>query len=725
MNNILIVGSYGTFTDELINKFHKENWYIYTLTTSKKRVKPAHVFEQYVFQYNSNNIKDIISNCRPDVVVFSGAYDPLYKWEEDTQNEDSLGYISGLSNLLMCSAISGAGHFIYVSSDKVFEDEYIVDIREEMPVTPNSFKGMTISQGENMTMHFGQTTQMETSVVRIAHMYGVPSDRASCTDIYSQMCVKVLVSGRISVNAKKVITALYINDAVEGLYLLISAPERKYSLYHISSMEEVTEDMIVGLIQENYSQPVEILDQTIGLRHRTVLSNERFSREFSFHVVNSCEKMIPVIISYMMSHKSHFLYNDEKYEGKGVRSRIYQLFKNIVPFLECIVFFIPFFMLNNRAAGSTYFDGINVYMLYVLLFAMIHGRQQAIFASLLSVLGYCFREMYTSTGFSLLININTYIWIAHIFIVGLTVGHLKDRFGEMELDKNEKIDFLNDRLQDITVINTSNTRIKNYYADKLISSKEGIGRIYDITSRLDRAETGEVLFVALDVLAEIMKTKDIAIYLVSNSNFCRLASASSQKASSLGKSVPVKKYSMIFDVLETKQVYINRSLDVNLPMMAGALYDDKDNMRIVIFLWDIPYERMTLYEANLLTVAGALVYSVVVREADYLDALAYRRFITETSILQESAFEEMVDIYKRVGEKGYADSTIFYVQKSSMSMKQLNDSIRPLLRGTDYMGIMQDGTLAILLTNTNEQEAVYVRNRLEEHNIITYLEKSV
>ncbi len=153
--------------------------------------------------------------------------------------------------------------------------------------------------------------------------------------------------------------------------------------------------------------------------------------------------------------------------------------------------------------------------------------------------------------------------------------------------------------------------------------------------------------------------------------------------------------------------------------------DDKNNMRIVIFIWDIPYEQMTLYEANLLTVVSALVYSVAVREADYLDALAYRRFIPETAILQESAFEEMVDIYKRVGEKGYAESTMFYVQKGSMSMKQLNDNMQPLLRDTDYMGIMPDGALAVLLTNTNEQEAIYVRNRLEENNIATYLENKI
>ncbi len=725
MSSILIVGSYGTFTEELISKFYKENWSIYTLTSNKKLIKPAHVFEQYVFGYDSSSVREVISSSRPDAVLFTGAYDPLYRWEDENVKEESLNYITGLSNLLMCTAMLGVRHFIYTSSDRVFEDEYVVDIREDMPASPGSFKAMTISQGEKLAMHFGDTTQMEVTVARIARMYGIPANREACTDIYSEMCVKALVSGRLKVNAKKVLSALYVRDGVEALYLLIKAPERKHRLYHISSMEEVTEDAVARLIQENYSHPIDIVDQTIGLRHRIILANERFCIEFSFQVRNSYKEMIPMMIAHMKKHKNLFLYHDEQYEGKSLRYRALRLFKKTVPFLECIVFFVPFFMLNNRAVGSTYFGGINFYLLYVLIFAMVHGRQQAIFSSLLSVIGYCFRQMYTETGFSLLIDIKTYIWIAQIFAVGLTVGHLKDKFREMEGDKNERISFLTDRLNDITVINSSNTRIKNYFADKLISSTESVGRIYEITSRLDKAKAGEVLFAALDSLSEIMETPDVSIYLVSNRKYCRLASASSEKARSLGKSIQMKNYRMIFDALEGKQVYINRSLDHTLPMMASALFDDRGEMRIVILLWDIPYDQMTLYQANLLTVAGALVYSMVVRDADYLDALAYRRYLPGTRILQEAAFNAMVDIYRSAGEKGYAESCIFYVKGDAMPREELNDKIQASIRDTDYVGAMADGNLAILLTNTNMSEAIYVRKRLEEKLIPTYLEKKL
>lgn len=719
MSSILIIGSYCTFTNELIHKFNKENWRIYTLTNNKKRMKPMHVFEQYLFRYDSDSIKEIISSCRPDIVLFTGAYDTLNQWEEDKAKAESLHYITGLSNLLMCSAMLGVKHFLYISSDQVYEDEYIVDIKEDMPISPRSFQGMTISQGENLALHYEQTTRMEVTVARIAQMYGLPMDREDCTDIYSKMCVKALVTGRLKVNAKKVLSALYVKDAIEALYQLVKAPERKHSIYHISSREEVTEDAVARLIQENYTHPIEIVDQTIGLKHRVVLSNERFCEEFPFQVKNSYKDTIPQMISYITGHKNLFLYEDEKQERNRSGYRVRRIFRKAVPFLESIVFFIPFFMLNNRAVGSTYFNGINFYLLYVLLFAVVHGRQQAIFASLLSVVGYCFRQLYTSSGFSLLININTYIWIAQLFVVGLTVGQLKDSFREMEMDKNEKIDFLSERMNDISVINYSNTKIKNYYAEKLISTTESIGRIYEITSRLEKADSGEVLFAALDTLSEIMEVQDVSIYLVSDVEHCRLASASSEGSRSLGKSILIKNYRMIFDALTSKQVYINRSLESNLPMMASALFDDKNNMRIIIFLWNISYEQMTLYQANLLTVVGSLVYSAVVKDANYLEALAYRRYLPDTTILGEAAFKRMVDIYKNAEKKGYAESCMCLVRRENLSPKELSDKIRPILRETDYVGAMQDGGLAILLTNTNEQESICVRKRLEEMDIQT------
>lgn len=721
MNTILIIGNFDFFTKALIKKLYIEKWHIYTLVSSRKLIKPAHVFEQYVFDYSSNSVKEIIKSCRPDVIVFTGAYDSLYNWDSENVKNTALKFTADLSNILISTAILGIRHFIYISSEIVFEDDYIIDIKEDVAVSSSSYKGMTISQGENLALHYDQTNQMEVTVLRLANMYGIPYNRREANDICSKMCVEAMDKGRLVVNAKKAFSSLYVKDAVEAIYILLNAAERNHNLYHVSGTEEVTEDNIARLIKKNSSYPLEIIDQTMGLKQRKILSNERFMSEFTFEIRNSYSVTIPMIISYINSHKKRFLRSDGEVEGKGNRYHLFRLLKKAIPFIESTVLFIPAFMLSHGTVDIQYLDGINFYLLYVLLFAIVYGRQMAIFSSLYCVIGYSLSHILNSSSSSLVIDPKIYIQIVQIFIVGLSVGHLKDKFIEKSEDMNDEVDYIKEQLKDIMVINSSNERIKEYYTDKLVGSTESIGRIYDITAKLQKSEKGEVLFAALDSLKEIMETEEIAIYLVSNRNYCRLASASSGKASSLGKSITMDKYYMIFDVLQSGQVYINRTLDINLPMMASAIYDDLENMRIVIFLWNLPYERMTLYYSNLLTIAGALVYSVFVRDANYMDALAYKRYIPETSVLQEDAFKEMVEIYRRAGEKGYAEASILYIQNDDMSIIDISDRINPLLRETDYMGLLDDGGIAILLTNSNMRESLYVRERLEGIGVRTYL----
>ncbi len=720
MPNILIIGDYNPLTNHLIEKLHTEKWHIYTLISNKKLLKPLHVFEQYVFDYQSDSIKEIVASCRPDVVLFSGAYDSCYHWNSEN-NDTALSYTADLSNILIAVSLQGVRHFVYISSEIVFEDEYIVDIKENMPVSPNSYKGMAIAQGEDLALHYGQSAQMEVTVVRLSQMYGIPKDRSGCCDIFSRMCVEAIVNVRLRINAKRVFSGLCVKDAVEALFLLIQAPERKHHLYHISSMEEVTEDKVAQVIKTHCIQDVEVVDQTVGLKQRFILSNERFRSEFPLSLNCKWEEMIPSIITYINHHKKRFLQDGESIETNGDKSSFIRLLHKALPFVEGIVMFILVFLFSHGTIESRFFASIHFYLLYVLLFALMYGRQMAIFTSLLSAIGLTLSQVLHSTNVSFLIEADTYLQIVQIFLVGLSVGHLKDKFKETKDEMDEEVNFLKDQLKDISVINSSNAKIKDYYSDKLISSRESIGRIYGITSKLQKSEKGEILFAALDTIKEIMEIEGVSIYLISNKKYCRLVSSSDSKAASLGKTLLIDEYGVIFEILRSGQVYTNRTLDSSLPMMASSLFSDEGNMRIVIFLWNLPYEKMTLYYANLLTVVGALVYSVFVRDANYLDALAYRRYIPDTSILQDTAFEEMMSIYKRAEENGYAESCILFIERGNLSLKEVNDKIHPLLRETDYIGERPDGNLAILLTNTNKNESIHVKERLERENITTQL----
>ena len=179
----------------------------------------------------------------------------------------------------MSSSTQGVRRFIYLSSEIVFNNDYIVDIKEDMPVYPNSYMSMAISIGENMTIHVGQATQIDTSLVRLANLYDIPKNKESCNDTITKMCLEAATNRRLEVNAKRTFAPLYVDDAVEALYLLLESKKREHKIYHISSMDEVTEDKIAKLIINNYSSPIDIIDSTKGLSKKKSCRGQSGKRE--------------------------------------------------------------------------------------------------------------------------------------------------------------------------------------------------------------------------------------------------------------------------------------------------------------------------------------------------------------------------------------------------------------------------------------------------------------
>ena len=193
----------------------------------------------------------------------------------------------------------------------------------------------------------------------------------------------------------------------------------------------------------------------------------------------------------------------------------------LFPFVENLVCFIPFFMLNNRTVGSKYFANLDPFLLYVLLFAIVYGQQQATFSAMCAVAGYLFRQMYTRSGFEVLMDYNTYVWIAQLFILGLVVGYMRDQIRTMRMESQELEDHLSRQITDIRDINESNIRVKKVMEQQLIDQRDGIGKIYSITKALDQRMPDEVMFYAVEILTELMGTRDVALYNVVNGDYAR------------------------------------------------------------------------------------------------------------------------------------------------------------------------------------------------------------
>ena len=83
--------------------------------------------------------------------------------------------------------------------------------------------------------------------------------------------------------------------------------------------------------------------------------------------------------------------------------------------------------------------------------------------------------MYHRSGFDVILDYNTYIWIAQLLILGLAVGYMRDRLRVLEDEGKNEVKFLSKQIDDIADINVSNVRIKEMLSTQIVNQNDSFG----------------------------------------------------------------------------------------------------------------------------------------------------------------------------------------------------------------------------------------------------------
>ncbi len=705
--NVLLIGGAGSLLDSMVNRLHKEGHRIFLLTAEKgKKQRHKHVFESYYFDFENESIPQVFESVRPDVALYLGACDPGARAANETQ---AVHYISGLTNLLVSFSMMQGGRFVYLSTSDIFEgsrDGLVLEDDKPCCDTPRS---LVLAQAEELCVSYRRNLGRDIVVLRLDHLYHIPGSRDEVKDSCGRLCLEALQEHTITWNESGFFSMLYEADATEFIYRMMFCREHREALYNLSSSVPVTEQLLAGYIQEAGVEAAPRRTDTAEAGR--VLSNKRYREEFGMRFFSDPKDMTQRTLRYMQEHPEDF--EKKKAQKKPLLKRLADrlgwLFSILIPYIENLICFIPFFMLNNRAVGSSYFDRLDFYLLYVLLFAIVYGQQQATFSAILAMAGYVFRQMYDQSSFEVLSSYSTYIWLAQLFIVGMAVGCMRDKLREQRLESAEEAEYLTGRVDDISDINKSNVHVKDSLRTQIINQNNSVGKIYEITSSLNQYTTEEVLFHAAEIMAKLMETRDVAIYMVSNHDYARLLSATSAKAKSMGRSIRYRETGEMFEALDRRQVFINRKLDQSLPMMADAIFDS-DEIQLIVMAWGLPWEAMTLGQANLMSVVGSLIREAVLRAGRYMKALEGQRYEKGSSVLNRQAFTALIQMFQTAQARGLTDCTVLkYAGEDAIAR---SGEIGAHLRQSDYLGSLGDGGLYILLPNADANDAQFAIRRL-------------
>ena len=333
--DVLLVGSTSNLMQKLVDKLDKEKHRIFVLTEEGKEV-PGYrrAFETYRFDYDNTCIREIFNSVKPDVTIFMGAFDWNFDWCGG--QGASVTYTSAVLNMLMAFAAQQKGRFIYLSSDEVFDGLSVSTKLEVENHTEEKPKAQAIAMGEKLCLDYRNMVEGSVVVLRLDHLYGIPTRQEEVGNICAQMCMQAIDTGevvidgdrglfveeaepaietinkcRYTVDMEKKFSPVFLSDAVEYIYQVAAAEKCRHAVYQVSGSIAVSQTEIAELIQqslkkksgENSVTIVEELDQG---KNSVSLSGFAFLEEFRLRAFNSPKKAIPKLAEYLQKNSARF-----------------------------------------------------------------------------------------------------------------------------------------------------------------------------------------------------------------------------------------------------------------------------------------------------------------------------------------------------------------------------------------------------------------------------------
>ncbi len=714
---VIIVGTYGLLTETLVTRLKKEACENFVITGSKipEETRHKNVVEEYPFDYSNINIPFIMESIKAEVVIYTGALDERLSLNKQS---DAIAYIGGLYNMLISASKSGVKKFIYLSSTQVY-DKTLEGLIEENSRTTSEYdlETMTIMNGEEIVLKYGLENDMQVVILRCSEAYDFYNNKLNMASFCTELSIELMKNNVVYIDKNKQHDFIHVADVAEAIYRTIVVKELNQKIYNICSGCSFTEEQTYRLASELLTEKGEVRYLGDSPVIDKVFSYGAAKRDLGFTVKYSFEEGFIRLIERL---KQFSLKNDPKvgasFSFAELRGNIRSILKWLFPYFETIAVFSAVQLITYITRDSVYFKSIDLYLLYVVFIAVIYGKGQTTIALLLSFAGKIALEPDFSI-YNAVVDYNNYVWMLQFLIVGMGTGYIRDKYKQSIGDKEETIEYLNAELAEIKEINHSNIRIKKIYESRLINYQDSFGRIYTILSKLGDLEPDKVMYEAVDVIAQIMNSNDIVIYGVSKgSNYARVIASSSNMKTPVKKSVELGTLDDVYEEIKKRKIYVNRTLGNDKPAMAGGIFQD-DNLMCIIFIWYLPFENTGLYYLNLFQVVLSLIEQALQRAHYFIDENRGSRYIDDTKILTERAFETIRDIRRQGSETNVTEFCVLEIIREGGSLKEINDMIVPILRQQDYLGLGKNGKLYLLLSNTNESEAENVISRLLKNGI--------
>lgn len=708
---VLIVGSYGLVTGNLIARLHREKCDVYVLTGKKSADKrsglPRHI--SFSFQASSADVKYVIQGIMPDYVVFTGAWDENYQWE----NEDcASAFNSALVNVLSWAKAYQVPRVCYLSC---------MDAAKE-----KGSRGALVRNGERICETYAEPGFF-VAALRLPYVYGSSQCVEDTLDLLSEQCFLAKGGNDFLLPAART-APLYVSDLAEAIYRVgrEELKDKAYGCYTVKGKERMDGDSFRACVRAMYPDGKASPAGHLRLPDAEEDPGTDFIRDFGYSPrigVKTGLERVEVFLSRNYKKIDEIRRRRQQQQKlerqQAVRSQIRQGLTKILHILEIVAVFAAALAAQYFLKGEIQaFSSVDFLLLYIVLIAITRGVGESILAVLLSTGGNLWLRLNEGGMLSQVLSQYDFVMqflFYFVIAIGIAYSFLNNRNRLKE--RMEQLHELEEEYTRIIDINKTNVEIKRTFEDRLINYGDSIGKIYNVVSELDVLEVDKIMMSALRVVSKIMGVKDVSIYYAGTDDYFHFVGATTRDTGSQ-KTILLREYEEMEKALLSGDVFMNHNIGGELPRMAAPIFSD-NKLVYIVMLWNIEFEELNLYKKNLFLVLVKLITSSLEKGYQYEKVGRNQEYYEETNIMLPEAFERRVAEQLEGKTKEEAEYTLIQVQTGGRSLAQLNADFSTLLRDSDRIGYRKEGDPFIyVLAHTNYDDAEFVVRKLAREGFV-------
>ncbi|TYP68633.1 NAD-dependent epimerase/dehydratase family protein [Paenibacillus methanolicus] len=716
---VLITGGYGFIGSFVAERFHKEGYDVYIIdnlsTGSKNNVEFKH--KSYLLAVEDRKCEEIFRSNGFDIVVHLAAQVDVVTSMENPRL-DTKSNILGLSNMLNLSAKYGVKKFIFASSAAVYGLNDSLPIPEHAALNPISPYGMNKMLGETYCAKWKEIYGLDTLCFRFSNVYGPRQGRGGEGGVVSIFMEHAITGKSLTVfgDGGQTRDFIYVEDVADAIYR--SSYSMLGGVYNLSTNQESSVNRLIETLRDLHGD-IQVLrkESRPGDIYRSTLDNSAIARSLDWSPKYDIGEGLARTYAWFAQAATEEQASQRSADAKSASPRM-EKFALVKSYLENILAFSVLVWATVTLEDTSFYT-IDLKLMYIIIIGILYGSRQSVIAVMLSVGLYVYQQLDNGRDMiALLYDTNFFFQTALYLFIGLIVGYSVERRNNQLKGKEHQLEILEEKHAFLSEVYDETRTVKEELQQQILNNGDSFGKLYSITKELESLEPEHIFNSTVSVVEEIMKTKSVTIHTVNKSGtFLRLA-AHSNRIPGLKKSLQVRDYAYLSELLRRKQIFVNRELQSDLPLIAAPVVIQGEVIA-VIALHHLDFERFSLYYENLFKTITELVSSALFRAHAYIEANGSMRYVEGTAkrVLRPETFADIRTSKKLAAQKNGVDYVLLAAGEFLDTSPQDIQTISESLRESDYLGVDEQGQLLILLSNSSKEEAAIVMNRLQPKQI--------